>query len=148
MNAETIRVLKEAGWREDYRLPSNQLIAWRNDLLEFPFHQKAKEALTVFGGLEVNIDGPGETMARQAFRVDPVRASGEHELFRLESERIGKPLYPLGDAEGGAYFLAIADDGSVYALGFDCIDLIGSTVEQAVESLVLGRKGQRLFDGE
>ena len=146
MDTETTNILAGAGWSAQYQLSSETLIAWRNRLAGFSFHQAAKEALSEFGGLKVDMQGPGLTMARQPFQLDPTLACGEEDLFKHESERLGKPLFPLGEGEGGHYYLAIADDGCIYAIGFGCIDLVGESIVSAIENLVHGRKGTRLFE--
>lgn len=145
MDEETETVLRSAGWQPTDRASSEDLLRWKEEFDGLVLHRAAELALTKFGGVKVQVAGPGEAMARQPFEFDPSLALGEDELFICEGERLGKQLFPLGEGGGGQYYLAIADDGFVYALGFECVDECGETVEEAIEILIHGRSWRRLF---
>ena len=145
MDDETETVLRSAGWEPTDRGSSEDLLRWKGEFDGLVFHRAAEAALNKFGGVKVQIGGPGEAMARQSFELNPSLALGDDDLFYSEGDRLDKPLFPLGEGGGGQYYLAIADDGFVYALGFECIDQCGDTIEDAIENLVHGRSWHRLF---
>lgn len=130
-------VLRTAGWDPE-RERSNDVAGWVRALEpEFSPFPRALEVLTRFGGVDVKLSGPGEAWARQSFRFDPTRAEGEGDRFSDFSRMLGVRLYPLGEV-GNEAFLAISEDGKVYALMLD-LWLVGATIEDAIETMVRGR---------
>lgn len=69
-------------------------------------------------------------------------ALGEEDRFAKHAEVLGMRPYPLGEWAGGNAFLAIAEDGPVFAL-MEEIDLVGGSISEAIENLVIGRRGAR-----
>jgi hypothetical protein len=138
-----MRVLQDAGWRSG-RCVSDLVRRWRDELSAgdgFVMTAAAERALEEFGGLTVNQDGPGKECARSSFEIDPMLAFGETDRFGALGAVAGDRLYPLGEAVGGHVFLAIGDSGRVYMVD-DEILLVGETVHDALEALVLGLKPQ------
>ncbi len=99
----------------------------------------ARHALTEFGGLKVDVDGPGVDFAKGSFQLDPSLAIGEEDRFDVFEKRLASRLYPLGEAYGGHTFLAIDDQGSVFLLMGD-VRRIGRSIGEALEGLILGKK--------
>jgi hypothetical protein len=92
-------------------------------------------------GLDVDQHGPGKNMARMPFRLDPVAAEYEDEIFDVLSEEAGVPLYPIGEVDRRNNYLGIAPDGSVY-IGKDTVSLLADDYHKALENLVEGIQEQ------
>ncbi|MES9508503.1 SUKH-3 domain-containing protein [Streptomyces sp. NPDC000609] len=90
---------------------------WKASLSEFTWHAAAEEFLREFGGIRVDISGPGITCAREPFEFDPELAIGEGERFAELSELFGRKFFPLGEVGQGEFFLAIDEEGAIYLLG-------------------------------
>ena len=120
---------------------------WRRELegpggfVRFP---AATAALAEFGGLRVEQGGAGVTSARETFELDPTLAVGEADRFARFESIVGRRLYPLGEAGGGQYFLAISEDGQVFGVGDSIFD-IGRTISEAIENLIVGRRGRQPY---
>lgn len=78
-----------------------------------------------------------------SFDLNPSLAMGEEDRFRRYEEAVSVPLYPLGEACGGHVFMAIAEDGRVFAI-MDDLWHIADSIEEALESLVRGRNWRRI----
>ncbi|WXA90048.1 SUKH-3 domain-containing protein [Pendulispora brunnea] len=98
----------------------------------------AYKALAEFGGLKMDISGPGVDFAKGSFQLDPTLALGEEDRFGTYENR-SRRLYPLGEAYGGNPFLGIDEQGCVFVL-MDEASRIGRSIEEALEGLLLGRK--------
>ena len=132
-------VLRAAGWSPGRELPDSRLQAWSDQLGGgFTMFDTAAAALREFGGLDVDQSGPGRDRAREPFEIDPYLAVGEEDRFRLYTDEYGMALYPLGEAAGSHYFLAIDPTGRTY-LVMDDIQLIAESFDEALESLIQGR---------
>lgn len=117
-------ILVEAGWF--YGRSIKPLVSvWNiklksvNNMELFPI---AEIILNEFGGIKV-IKKEGHSM--QSFEIDPTLALGEDDRFMNYSKLLNTKLYPLGEALGGYYFLAVAENGQVFWL-MDDIYIIGN----------------------
>lgn len=132
-------VLRRAGWVPDRRVDLSQ---WRVSAAEFTWHAAAEKFLQEFGGLRVDISGPGITCTREPFEFDPDLAIGEGEKFAELSEFFDRHLFPLGELGQGEFFLAIDEEEVIY--------LVGSWVlkhgakDLALEHLITGVAPERL----
>ncbi|MFF2045096.1 SUKH-3 domain-containing protein [Kitasatospora sp. NPDC058170] len=130
---ETESVLLCAGWTPGRRV---DLSDWKTSVREFIWHAAAENFLSEFGGLRVDISGPGVTCAREPFEFDPELAIGEGGRFAELSESLGHNFFPLGEIGRGEFFLAIDEEGVIYLLG------AGSKrhgkAELALENLITG----------
>ncbi|MET9902802.1 SUKH-3 domain-containing protein [Streptomyces sp. NPDC006446] len=136
---ETDRVLRGAGWYPGRSVPTDD---WESALHErggFEMHGSARRFLAEFGGLESTERGPGRTMARMGFRLDPTVAEWDDEVFDVLSEGAGVDLYPIGESDRRNSYLGIASSGAVY-IGMDCVTLLAETADRALEKLVEGIK--------
>ncbi|MEU5778978.1 SUKH-3 domain-containing protein [Streptomyces venezuelae] len=134
---ETDRVLRAAGWHPGRSVPTAE---WERVLHErggFAMHEAARRFLAEFGGLASEERGPGRTMARTGFRLDPLAAEWGDEIFGVLSEEAGAYLYPVGEADRRNTYLGIAPDGKVYA-GMDSVTLLAETADVALEKLIEG----------
>ncbi|MEU4218227.1 SUKH-3 domain-containing protein [Actinoplanes sp. NPDC026623] len=132
-------VLRQAGWRPDRRV---DLAQWKMMLSDFTWHGAAEEFLGEFGGIQVDISGPGITCAREPFRFDPELAVGEEDRFAELSERFDRNFFPLGEVGQGEFFLAIDEAGVIYLLAAWALKLgIGDV---ALEHLIRGISAERL----
>ncbi|MFD9466464.1 SUKH-3 domain-containing protein [Streptomyces sp. NPDC060027] len=136
-SAETDRVLRRAGWYPGRSVPTD---VWGSTLGErggFDMHECARRFLAEFGGLESDERGPGRTMARMGFRLDPRVAEWDDEIFDVLSEEGGVDLYPIGESDRGNSYLGIAPNGAVY-IGMGSVTLLAETADRALEKLVEG----------
>jgi hypothetical protein len=134
-SAETDRVLRAAGWYPGRSVPTTE---WERILHKhdgFEIHEAARRFLTEFGGLASLDRGPGKTMARLGFRLDPLAAQRDHEIFEVLSEEAY--LYPIGEADRRNSYLGIAPNGAVY-IGMDSVTLLADTGDEALEKLIEG----------
>lgn len=144
LKPEIETVLMRAGW-DPGRDRSTEITAWLGQLSEaFPIVGSALDVLGRFGGLDVELSGPGEEWSRQSFRIDPALALGEDDRFADFSAMLGVRLFPLGEV-GNQAFLALGEDGRVYALMLD-LWWVGDSIDEAVERLVRGLSGRLLID--
>jgi hypothetical protein len=110
-------------------------------------NQEVRRVLAAAGWMEQRIvTSEMEETARESFDLNPLFAIGAEERFSEHALRLGKALYPLGEAGNGHVFLAIAADGCVFAL-MDDLWLLGESMEAAMETLILGRIPKLVFSG-
>ena len=136
-SAETERVLRKAGWYPGRQVAIDE---WETTLREhgnFQIHEAARMFLAEFGGLVIEQRGPGKTMARVPFRLNPTAAEWDDEIFDILSEEAGSPLYPIGEADNRNTYLGITPEGAVY-IGMDSAARLADTPHQALEKLVEG----------
>jgi hypothetical protein len=135
-SAEADRVLRLAGWYPGRSVPTEQ---WERTLYQedegFVIHEAARRFLAEFGGLEINQKGPGRTMARSPFRLDPLLAKWDYEIFEVLSEEAETYLYPIGDLSRGNFYLGMAANGAVF-VGMD--SLVADTADEALDKLIRG----------
>ncbi|MEU1332333.1 SUKH-3 domain-containing protein [Streptomyces sp. NPDC005865] len=134
---ETERALRAAGWCPGRAVPTGE---WERALEErggFRMHEAARLFLAEFGGLASEERGPGRTMARMGFRLDPLAAEWDDEIFDVLSEEAGAYLYPVGEADRRNSYLGVAPDGQVY-IGMDSVTLLARTADEALEKLIEG----------
>jgi hypothetical protein len=131
-------VLRASGWTDDR---SVSVDAWVDRLIDegytpFPL---AIEVLRNLGGLEIRPFVDRSAAFRPyPFHFNPLSAGiGELDRYKEWQDAFGLTLFPLGEV--GWYFLAIAEDGRVFAGADGNFDLIGDTVESALSVLTLGR---------
>ncbi|MFC3410235.1 SUKH-3 domain-containing protein [Streptomyces lusitanus] len=62
-------------------------------------HDAAEAFLQEFGGLTVNVSGPGISCAHTPFELNPEPAWGEDGRFMEWGETIGRRLYPLREMD-------------------------------------------------
>ncbi|WP_416979057.1 SUKH-3 domain-containing protein [Streptomyces sp. T028] len=136
---EVERVLRLSGWFPGRR---TDLRAWQEQLSGFTWHPAAERFLTEFGGVSVDVSGPGVDVAREPFDIDPGLAVGEEEAFQELSERFGRSFFPLGEIGQGEFFLALDEDGVLYLLAAWAFRL--GPADQGLENLVTGVKAAKL----
>lgn len=136
--------LMDAGWfpGRNVRVEIDQ---WARELRSdgFKMFHQAEKVLSEFGGLNVHQEALGVNCARESFHVLPTLAAGEADRFGEFAEYLKTTLYPLGEASGGHYFLAIGESGQVFLLMHD-IRLLGENIEEALEKLILGIQPEEL----
>ncbi|MGC4986090.1 SUKH-3 domain-containing protein [Streptomyces sp. DT193] len=136
-SAATDRVLRGVGWYPGRSVPTGE---WESTLRErggFEMHESARRFLAEFGGLVSNERGPGKTMARMGFRLDPTVAEWDAEIFDVLREEAGVDLYPIGESDRRNSYLGMAPNGAVY-VGMDSVTLLAETADRALEKLAEG----------
>ncbi|SHN03081.1 SUKH-3 domain-containing protein [Cryptosporangium aurantiacum] len=145
------KVLRAAGWapgrKDDQRARhwGLTLSAWASPAgHQHTFSRAATAALSEFGGLVVDQSGPGVDVARTPFVLDPERALPTWLTLRGLGAVLGVGLFPLGIEDDGASALAIDTTGRVFALDHTAEWLLGVTIDEALTTLVLGRRPARV----
>lgn len=135
------RALRRAGWRPGRRVDISRYRVWY-EAQGYVLHAAAEAFLEEYGGLVFEGSGPGVSVARQPFFIDPSRTGGEDELIEGWSEDLGKNIVPLGDLEVERVTFGMDEDGQIYLFA-------GSTQRkgpnrQGLKALVLGIAGENL----
>ncbi|MYS22381.1 SUKH-3 immunity protein [Streptomyces sp. DvalAA-14] len=128
--------LRAAGWRPGRRFPIDR---WRETLEKTGLvlmHDAAKAFLTEFGGLDIQISGPGISVAKTSFNFDLENVIGEEDRFADWSETIGHAIFPIGELDQGRFFLGIDENSEIYLVE-TCLATFGPA-RQALEKLILG----------
>lgn len=132
---ETEQALRDAGWTPGRTVDTR---SWRQRLEKsgIVFHDAAQTFLAEFGGLSVDVDGPGISCARSPFELDPDLTDGEEDRFADWSQEIGAALVPIGELDQGRYFLGISDSAELFVVA-DWISSLG-TGDEGLERLIRG----------
>lgn len=133
------RVLRRAGWYPGRQVP--ELVSlWKKHpaIADIEMFETAERFLLEFGGITITQSGPGVTLARSPFKINPALAYHESALFKKFGAMVDTRLYPLGEAGNGYYYLAIGENGRVYYV-MQGIELAGYTEDEALENLLIGR---------
>ncbi|NBH11812.1 SUKH-3 domain-containing protein [Amycolatopsis sp. SID8362] len=139
---QTEHDLRAAGWEPGRRVDTT---AWRNQLEatgEVHMHAAAEGFLGEFGGLKVKISGPGVSSAREPFEFNPGDLHGEEGRFAGWGARLGKSLFPIGELDGGRFFLGISELGEILLVE-TWVATFGIG-DAALENLILGVKPDEL----
>lgn len=137
--------LRQAGWYPRRQVPA-MVASWKKTLMlsdGIEMFSTAERVLLEFGGLRIDQQGPGVSSAREPFTFDPPCAIHEGDRFTDFSTVLRTRLYPLGEASGGYYFWAIGESGDVYLL-MDDLRLLGTTIEAALEKLLIGMEAEKI----
>ncbi|MEV4808201.1 SUKH-3 domain-containing protein [Nonomuraea sp. NPDC049421] len=135
------RILRSSGW-----FPGRQvdIEPWKASLVSFEWHDEAESFLREFGGIKVEVSGPGISTAREPFEIDPELAMGEEGRFAELSDKFRRRFFPIGDVgTGGEYFLALDEEGRLYILIGSWAYLLGG-VSSGLEHLVTGVKAEEV----
>ena len=146
-STKTENTLRRAGWYPGRQVP-DILALWKGNerLSHFEMFPVAENILLEFCGLRVDESGPGETCAQEPFVIDPTLAAYDEELFRYFSSLVKTSLYPLGEVDNGHNYWAIGENDYAYLLMND-IQLLGKSIDEALENLIIGRKGIEISPG-
>ncbi|GAA3496225.1 hypothetical protein GCM10019016_033260 [Streptomyces prasinosporus] len=131
---ETDRVLRAGGWFPGRAVATD---TWESILLhtgEFEPHDAARRFLAEFGALAVPHRDPADSMPWVEFSLDPLAAMWDAEIIDDLAEQAGAELYPIGTRDRGNQYLAMAEDGAVYA-GMDHVHLLAPTPDEALRRL-------------
>lgn len=108
-------------------------------------HDAARAFLAEFGGLVVDISGPGVNRAREPFELDPLLCSGEEDRFLEWGEEIGKSLFPIGVLDMGRYFLGIDEQSEIYLIETWVASF--GRMPQAMDNLISGVRPTVIGEG-
>jgi len=134
------RLLRQAGWHPGRQVP--ELVStWKShpSIADLEMFETAERFLLEFGGITVTQSGPGVTLARSPFKIDPTLAPYQSDLFKDRGSMVDTRLYPVGEAEDAMYYLAIGENGRVYYVMEDIV-LAGYTEDEALENILIGRR--------
>ncbi|MFI6050717.1 SUKH-3 domain-containing protein [Streptomyces violascens] len=138
-SAEVELTLRNAGWSSDRKVDIKQ---WKELLSGFTWHAIAERFLQEFGGIRVDVSGPGVNCAREPFEIDPELAVGEEDRFAQLSNLFKRKFFPIGEVGRGEFFLAIDEEGFIYLLSAWALRIGPSDV--ALDHLIRGVAAERL----
>ncbi|MGW4871862.1 SUKH-3 domain-containing protein [Streptomyces chartreusis] len=140
---EVLEVLEASGWTAGRQVDTT---GWRSmfEAVGIVMHDAAERFLQEFGGLTVNIGGPGINRAREPFELDPELAWGEDDRFSEWSDSLGRRLFPLGELDHGRLFLGIDEGGEIYLVETWAASF--GPMPHALENLILGVMPRRIDD--
>lgn len=149
--ADVANALKKAGWFPGRR-EIRQAEQWADVLTSHggpsdPPHSvfpAAIEAWAEFGGLAVELAGPGRTLARTPFRIDPHCGLYQPRTLADLGRALDTRLAPLGEELHGQALLAVDEQGRVFSLDHTGEWFLGHTPDQALSTLILGIPPERL----
>jgi hypothetical protein len=130
------RTLREAGWHPGRSVPVD---GWRETLETsglIRMHGAAERFLSEFGGLEVQINGPGINVARTPFHFRPDSCLGEEDRFAEWSEELGRDVFPIGELDQGRFFLGMDETSEIYLV--ETWVATYGPARDALEMLILG----------
>ncbi|NUU20873.1 MAG: SUKH-3 domain-containing protein [Streptomycetaceae bacterium] len=150
---EVVYELGRAGWRVG-RKRLEQAEVWAKEVADhtspdgyrhtvFP---AALAAWMEFGGLTVAVDGPGASVARRPFTIDPTVGLHLTRTLADVGRSLGTNLCPLGEEDGGAAYLAIDPGGRVFTIDHTGEWFLGDSVDAALTVLILGTAPARVRD--
>ncbi len=138
---ECLYILRNAGWDENRTVDTGVYErALANE--SYPLHPEVLRFLSVFGGLQVQIEGPEGT---EDFAIDPITAIEsvyKERVLEEYSERAEALLCVVGLYHHGHLVLMMDAQGRVFG-GYDETFLrIGETGEEAIECMCRGLRGR------
>jgi hypothetical protein len=139
---EVEAVLRAAGWHPDRQLPAAEVAAMRRAAGQhtgryggrLPDHSFADPVLAEFGGLALPAPRP--------VTLNPARAARHVETLIDVGRALGVAVQPLGVEGADEAVLAVTDLGSVIAVDPTGEWLLGRTIEEALATLITGRRAR------
>ncbi|MET7300919.1 SUKH-3 domain-containing protein [Embleya sp. NPDC005575] len=152
-STDVVHELKRAGWTVGRRRLT-QAEAWARQISDHESpdghrHSVFPAALVAwaeFGTLHFAIGGAGKDVLRRPFTIDPTRGLHLPRTLTDVGRALGTPLAPLGDEDDGSSYLAIDPSGRVFGLDHTGEWFIGSSMDVAISTLVLGLAPVRIRD--
>ncbi|QFG21465.1 SUKH-3 domain-containing protein [Actinomadura sp. WMMB 499] len=135
------RALRRAGWHPGRKVDISAYRTWYA-AEGYEQHAAGETFLEEYGGLRFDESGPGVSVARQPFFIDPSRTGGEDELVAAWAENLGKNIVPLGDLEREMITFGMDEDGLIYL--FAGFAKVKGANREGLKSLVLGIDGETL----
>lgn len=144
LSPEAQTVLHDAGWRGGRQVDTSTWLT-ALDVAGVVAHEAARDFLAEFGGLMVDISGPGVNRAREPFDLDPLLCSGEEDRFLEWGEEIGRSLFPIGVLDMGRYFLGIDEHSEIYLIETWVASF--GRMPQAMDNLIRGVRPTVISEG-
>lgn len=142
---EVDRVLRESGWFPGRCVDVEPwLAAFAREGLRA--HPAARSFLSEFGGITVNISGPGVSRAREPFELDPMMCVGEGDRFLEWSEETKRSIFPIGVHDEGRFFLGVDGQGELYLVESWLASF--GRMPVGMENLILGVQPTGIGDGD
>ncbi len=131
-----MEILLENGWfpgRDAGLAEFERLILDRG----FELNDFARSVLVEFGHLTIFHLESTDSASMDFFHFDVARAfsSADPSWFFEYSEIVGESLCPIGEASRGYLIMGVGPSGATYGGYDDCLVLLGSTPDQAIENL-------------
>jgi hypothetical protein len=136
------------GWHRDRDL-GQEIDGWlapRVASLPFAPFPAALAAMREFGGLTSLADGRGQTMAKMPFSIYPAPSddlAGFAPDVKDLGERVGAPVFQVGEVERGMGALVLDETGQVFLAGPVMLHA-GATFDEALGRMLLGIRCEEL----
>ncbi|MEU7240037.1 SUKH-3 domain-containing protein [Streptomyces sparsogenes] len=150
LEPEAVRRLKNSGW-EPGRNVQHLVDAWVEQLKSMPdgpqFSEPPEaviEMLREFGGLHVRVAGPGRTMMRYPFTLDPRKGLLSPAAYAQLSQQAGSATYPLGVLYGEESAIAGDAQGRVLLITSIGPMIEGIDIHDALNHMILGVRPENL----
>ncbi|MFX0196969.1 MAG: SUKH-3 domain-containing protein [Candidatus Hodarchaeota archaeon] len=141
-STETEAFLKKAGWRKGRAVNIDDYVQFlKNETFDIP--KTVINFLREFGGLKVvhpHAKVPGKM---DFFSFNVKKAIQDHDPLWVKEEysnRVGKQLCIIGQAFRDYMVLSMSEDSEVFAGFDDILVYVGSSGDQAIENLCLGKE--------
>ena len=144
--SDVAAVLREAGWSEGRQVRDVATETIRELSERHAPFPAADQALTEFGALYVDQDGPGVTLRRRPFAIDPTMTPPSAVTLAAFGRALGVALFPLGVEGDDDAILAIDEHGRVFSLDEGGEWFLGEDVPAALTTLVNGELPPRVND--
>lgn len=144
LSVELVEALESMGWFPGRAWEKLDVTVGKLREVCISVHPAAVGFLAEYGGLKFEHAGPGISVERAGFELDPSLAFGDEEMFTSWGELIGKELCPVGEYDEGRFFLAIDEEGCLYLVA-DWLASFGSGL-RGFSCLLLGVAPETLYD--
>ncbi|GHF76946.1 hypothetical protein GCM10018790_63740 [Kitasatospora xanthocidica] len=94
-------VLRLSGW---FPGRSVGISGYKETLSGFAWHEASERFLEEFGGISVDVRGPGVSVAREPFEIDPELAAGEEFAFADLSRKFNRKFFLLEKSDKESSF--------------------------------------------
>ncbi|MEU8801406.1 SUKH-3 domain-containing protein [Spirillospora sp. NPDC048819] len=131
--------LRQAGWYPGREADTSHWISWLENE-GYEVHDAAAIFLAEYGGLIFTDSGPGITVGRDPFAVDPRQVGSECEIIEGWSEKLDKNIIPLGMTTQEMFEFGIDEDENMYIFSHAC-QFLGRG-RDGLKALVLGIEGK------
>lgn len=136
-------ILGDAGWTPGRQVDISDWCNWLESS-GFEVHGAFRGFAAEFGGLVIESAGKSAHRARERIEFDPSLTEGEEDRFHEWGELIGRKILPIGELDGGRFFLGIDEEEMLY-LVVDWLAQFGAG-SNGLDNLILGGTVTVLYD--
>jgi hypothetical protein len=142
-----VEALTAAGWQPGRRVPepTAKAIAAVSEVVSalgrrHTVVEPAVAALTEFGGLWIDQEGPGRDQLRRPFGLDPTVVAASVDTLTEVGRVLGLWLFPIGSEGAQDSILAMDEHGRVFAIDQAGEWFVGGSIDEALVALIEGHR--------